>query len=103
MTLLQYDKMPPLLIRDYHFSMAEDFRELMFIGLRENTEVCMCHEVVSTIYLSITKLFRACFKIVLFSRPMWFSTRLTSFQIVSSLGLLTAWANISQLFCYNGT
>ena len=40
-TLFQYDKIiDNLIIGDQFYSMAQDFSELMFIGLTRNKEVC---------------------------------------------------------------
>ena len=45
MTLLQFDQLINLDIRALHYSMAEDFREMMFLGLSKNKKVG-----VNTIY-----------------------------------------------------
>ena len=40
MTLLQFNKIHDFNIRHFHFSMAEDFSEIMFLGLRMSRVVC---------------------------------------------------------------
>ena len=39
MTLLQFDQIRDLNINEFHYSMAEDFQEIMFLGLKMNRKV----------------------------------------------------------------